>query len=61
MSTHNICFHREIREILCEYSILSVAMPPSTDSRKAIVSYLESYVHKYILYWLTSLRTKPGQ
>ena len=26
MSTHNICFHREIRKILCGYSLLSVAM-----------------------------------
>ena len=26
MSTHNICFHREIRKILCEYPLLSVAM-----------------------------------
>ena len=26
MSTHNICFCREIRKILCGYSLLSVAM-----------------------------------
>ena len=26
MSTHNICFYREIRNILCGYSLLSVAM-----------------------------------
>ena len=26
MSTHNICFHGEIRKILCGYSLLSVAM-----------------------------------
>ena len=26
MSTHNICFRREIRKILCEYPLLSVAM-----------------------------------
>ena len=26
MNTHNICFHREIRKILCGYSLLSVAM-----------------------------------
>ena len=26
MSTHNICFRREIRKILCGYSLLSVAM-----------------------------------
>ena len=24
MSTHNICFRREIRKILCGYSLLSV-------------------------------------
>ena len=26
MSTHNICFHREIIKILCGYPLLSVAM-----------------------------------
>ena len=26
MSTHKICFHREIRKILCGYPLLSVAM-----------------------------------
>ena len=26
MSTNNICFHREIRKILCGYPLLSVAM-----------------------------------
>ena len=26
MSTHNICFHREIRKILCGDPLLSVAM-----------------------------------
>ena len=26
MSTHNICFRREIRKILCGYPFLSVAM-----------------------------------
>ena len=26
MSTHNICFHREIRKILCGYPLLSEAM-----------------------------------
>ena len=26
MSTHNICFHREIRKILCGYPLLSLAM-----------------------------------
>ena len=26
MSTHNICFCREIRKILCGYPLLSVAM-----------------------------------
>ena len=27
MSTHNICFRREIKKILCGYPHLSVAMP----------------------------------
>ena len=26
MSTHNICFRREIKKILCGYPLLSVAM-----------------------------------
>ena len=26
MSTHNICFHGELRKILCGYPLLSVAM-----------------------------------
>ena len=26
MSTHNVCFHEEIRKILCGYPLLSVAM-----------------------------------
>ena len=26
MGTHNICFHGEIRKILCGYPLLSVAM-----------------------------------
>ena len=26
MSTHNICFRREIRKILCGYPLLSVAI-----------------------------------
>ena len=26
MSTHNICFRREIRKVLCGYPLLSVAM-----------------------------------
>ena len=26
MSTHNICFRRKIRKILCGYPLLSVAM-----------------------------------
>ena len=26
MSTHNICFHGEIRKILCGYPLLTVAM-----------------------------------
>ena len=33
MSTHNVCFPREIRKILCGYLLLSVAMMPSTFPR----------------------------
>ena len=35
MSTHNICFHGEIRKILCGYPLLSVAMEDI--KRKCIV------------------------
>ena len=31
MSTHNVCFHGEIRKILCEYPLLSVAMIQSAN------------------------------
>ena len=31
MSTHNICFHQEIRKIICGYPLLSVAMPYCVD------------------------------
>ena len=31
MSTHNICFCRELRKILCGYTLLSVAMIESMD------------------------------
>ena len=34
MSTHNICFHGEIRKILCGYSLLSVAMIRKEKKRK---------------------------
>ena len=30
MSTHNICFHGEIKKILCGYPLLSVAIKPWT-------------------------------
>ena len=30
MSTHNVCFRGEIRKILCEYPLLSVAMGGAT-------------------------------
>ena len=32
MSTHNIHIHPEIRKILCEYPLLSVAMDAQADS-----------------------------
>ena len=31
MSTHNICFCREIRKLLCGYPLLSVAMHMDTE------------------------------
>ena len=36
MSTHNICFSREINKILCGYPLLSVAMNYSTVSRELV-------------------------
>ena len=42
MSTHNICFRREIRKIICGYPLLSVAMlssalPNHTFPRQAYI------------------------
>ena len=34
MSTHNICFRREIRKILCGYPLLSVAMSKVASGNK---------------------------
>ena len=31
MSTHNICFSRELNKILCGYALLSVAMCRQSD------------------------------
>ena len=45
MSTHNICFHREIRKILCGYPLLSVAMLMSTH-----MMYLHGVIENYLLY-----------
>ena len=33
MSTHNICFHGEIRKILCGYPLLSVANHSSSSNK----------------------------
>ena len=41
MSTHNICFWREISKILCGYLILSVAM--SFFSRKLSATILSGF------------------
>ena len=41
MSTHNICFHREIRKILRGYPLNSVAM-------KTYVETLEAPCHEYL-------------
>ena len=46
MSTHNICFRREIRKILCGYPLLSVAMP-STRQLKCIM-----YQHDNICFYM---------
>ena len=35
MSTHNICFHGEIRKILCGYPLLSVAMDTTSPASVA--------------------------
>ena len=41
MSTHNICFHGEIRKILCGYPLLSVAMGPFLELKSCIVVKLK--------------------
>ena len=43
MSTHNVCFHGEIRRILCGYPLLSIAMI-------SVQPDLDILVHQYILY-----------
>ena len=37
MSTHNICFHGEIRKILCRYPLLSGAMILIGKTEKAFI------------------------
>ena len=39
MSTHNICFHGEIRKILCGYPLLSVAMDPTAGSEMDTIKF----------------------
>ena len=46
MSTHNICFHQEIRKILCGYSLLYVAMNYScSDSTEILTTDLKTILH----------------
>ena len=45
MSTHNICFHQEIRKILCGYPLLSVAM--RTTGHKHMLSQLYEMTKSY--------------
>ena len=43
MSTHNICFHREIRKIICGYPLLSVAMQTGSHKRCLPLQTDETY------------------
>ena len=45
MSTHNICFRREIRKILCGYPLLSVAMQVVYPVFHTLVIHFPLYVH----------------
>ena len=51
MSTHNICFHQEIRKILCGYPLLSVVMASGLGlhclQRSICPSSLGYYVNSY--------------
>ena len=47
MSTHNICFHGEIRKILCGYPLLSVAM---SDTPKDSLTYKSAYQQPDLAY-----------
>ena len=38
MSTHNMCFRREIRKIICGYPLLSVAMSGMGSMTEEIIS-----------------------
>ena len=55
MSTHNICFRREIRKTLCGYPLLSVAM--HLQKAKAQVTLSES---EFLLYTIFA-RTRTAR
>ena len=44
MLTHNICFHGEIRKILCGYPLLSVAMIYGKMCRRIMTKCLSELV-----------------
>ena len=49
MSTHNICFHREIRKILCGYPLLSVAMETYYFQKMWIIIKTASYLELRVM------------
>ena len=48
MSTHNICFHGEIRKIFCGYPLLSVAMGVRLMIRRLQVRHPPGLRHSFM-------------
>ena len=44
MSTHNICFHGEIRKVLCGYHLLTGAMNNTIQSTIKYVLYCNEFL-----------------
>ena len=67
MSTHNICFRREIRKIICGYPLLSVAMVniswssiPYKFQMYLHFSVLTSFLHIFVSRLYKSLPREPS-
>ena len=46
MSTHNICFHGEIRKILCGYPLLFVVMCADSKDQPALPQFELAFHHQ---------------